>query len=119
SRSGESDFLTSDGKNRATGNHTRPTWVDLAGALGDRSGGVALFDHPENFRFPQPVRLHPNKPYFCFAPMVVDAFEIAPGRPYRSRYRFVVHDGPADHNTLERLWNDYSRPPQIRIATTP
>jgi hypothetical protein len=119
SRSGASDFLTSEGKNRATGNHTRPTWVDLSGALGDQPGGVALFDHPENFRFPQPVRLHPNKPYFCFAPMVVDAFEIAPGRPYLSRYRFVVHDGPPDRNTLERFGNDYSRPPQVRITEEP
>ena len=28
---GESDFLTSEGKGRADGNHTRPRWVDLSG----------------------------------------------------------------------------------------
>jgi hypothetical protein len=118
-RSGRSDFLTGEGKDRGTGNHTRPTWVDLSGRTGAGSGGVALLDHPRNFRFPQPVRLHPNKPYFCFAPMVLGPFEIAPGQPYVSRYRFVVHDGTLDARTLERFWHDYAEPPEVRVVTEP
>ena len=74
---------------------------------------------PSNFRFPQPVRLHPNKPYFCFAPMVPDSFEIAPGQPYVSRYRFVVHDGAPDAATLDRLQHDYSEPPTVRVVSAP
>jgi hypothetical protein len=118
-RSGNSDFLTSDGKSRATGNHTRPNWVDLGGRIGDAAGGVALLDHPGNFRFPQPVRLHPNKPYFCFAPMVLGTFAIEADEPYVSHYRFVVHDGPADAHTIERLWHDYAKPPAVRVVTDP
>jgi hypothetical protein len=118
-RSGQSDFLTSEGKDRATGNHTRPAWVDLAGRVGASPAGVALLDHPDNFRFPQPVRLHPNKPYFCFAPMVEGSFEIAPGRPYVSHYRFVVHDGLPDARELERLWHDYAEPPVARVVAEP
>jgi len=118
-RSGRSDFLTSEGKSRATGNQTSPDWVDLSGLISARPGGVALFDHPENFRFPQPVRLHPNKPYFCFAPMVPGSFEIAPGRPYVSRYRFVVHDGAPDVERLQRLWHDYAEPPATRVLAEP
>jgi hypothetical protein len=117
-RSGQSDFLTSEGKDRATGNHTRPTWVDLSGRIGDRPDpcGVTLLDHPGNFRFPQPIRIHPNKPYFCFAPMVIGTFEIAPGRPYVSRYRFAVHDGPPDVRAIARLWHDYAEPPRVRVV---
>jgi hypothetical protein len=120
-KSGQSDFLTGEEKDRATGNHTRPNWVDLSGRIGDagRSGGVVLFDHPENFRFPQPVRLHPNKPYFCFAPMVLGAFEIGPGRPYVSHYRFAVHDGPPDAKAIERLWHDQAEPPGVRVVPEP
>src|SRR4051812_42569810 len=116
-RSGRSDFLTDEGKDRGTGNHTRPRWVDLSGKIDAGSGGVALLDHPGNFRFPQPIRLHPNKPYFCFAPMVLGSFEIAPGRPYLSRYRIVVHDGPPDAGALGRFWNDYADPPAVRVVT--
>ena len=67
-----------------------------------------MLDHPANFRSPQPVRLHPNKPYFCFAPMVPGAFEIAPGRPYVSRYRLVLHDGRPDP-AAGRAQRDYAR----------
>jgi hypothetical protein len=118
-KSGQSDFLTSEGKNRATGNHTRPNWVDLSGLVGATPRGVTLLDHPSNFRFPQPVRLHPNKPYFCFAPMVLGQFEITPGTPYISRYRFVIHDDILDERALERLWHDYAEPPEVRVVGEP
>ena len=116
SRSGRSDFLTSEGKHRNDGNHTRPRWVDLSGEVDGRFGGVTVLDHPGNFRFPQPVRLHPNKPYFCFAPMVLGEFEITPGRPYVSRYRLIVHDGPPDPKVIDRLWDDYADPPRVRAV---
>jgi hypothetical protein len=119
-RSGHSDFLTSEGKNRLTGNHTRPKWIDLSGEVGPAHApcGVALLDHPGNFRFPQPVRIHPDKPYFVFAPMVEGPFEISPGQPYVSRYRFVVHDGLPDAAALARSWDDYAEPPRVRVVET-
>lgn len=115
-KSGQSDFLTSEGKGRADGNHTRPRWVDLSGFVNGRQGGVTVLDHPSNFKFPQPVRLHPNKPYFCFAPMVVEGFTIAPGKPYVSRYRLVLHDGPPDSAAIERAWHDYAEPPRVSVV---
>jgi hypothetical protein len=118
-RSGNSDFLTNEGENRATGNHTRPSWVDLAGLVGGQPAGVALLDHTGNFGFPQPVRLHPNKPYFCFAPMVLGSFEIVPGREYVSRYRFIVHDGVPDARELERYWHDYAESPGVTVVSEP
>lgn len=115
-KSARSDFLTGEGKHRPDGNHTRPRWVDLHGDVDGRPAGVAILDHPANFRAPQPVRLHPNMPYFCFAPMVLGAFEIAPGTPYVSRYRIVAHDGPPDPKLLDRLWADYADPPRVTVV---
>jgi hypothetical protein len=113
---GKGDFLTSEGGTRKDGNHTRPKWCDVHGEIAGRPTGIAALCHPGNFRFPQPVRLHPDKPYFCFAPMVLGAFRIEPGRPYVSRYRFYVHDGKLDPAVAEALWNDYARPAEVRIA---
>ncbi len=111
------DFLTSEGKTRTDGNHSRPNWVDMHGRYPDGShAGVAVFDHPDNFRFPQWVRLHPSKPYFVFTPQVEEGFEIKPGEPYVSRYRYVVHDGPPDAELLDRLWNDYAHPPKVNVT---
>ena len=115
-RSGRSNFLTSEGKHRADGNHTRPRWVDLSGEVDGQMAGVAILDHPSNFRFPQPVRLHPNMPYFCFAPVVLGEFKIDRADPYVSRYRIVAHDGPPDAKLLDRLWADYADPPRVRVV---
>lgn len=117
-RGGAADFLTSEGKRRGEGNHTRPRWVDLFGRLGGVFAGVAVLQHPANFRFPQPVRLHPNKPYFCFAPMVLGEFAIRPGERYMSRYRLVLHDGPPDAAALDLAWRDYAEPPVARVVLT-
>ncbi|MBV9081135.1 MAG: PmoA family protein, partial [Acidobacteriaceae bacterium] len=108
-----SEYLTSEGKTRENGNQTRPRWVDLAGVIDKKVSGVTVMDHPDNFRFPQPVRLHPVKPYFCFAPMTVDSFSIVPGTPFLSRYRFYVHMGKPDAAKIEMLWRDYAEPPRV------
>ena len=61
------------------------------------------------------MRLHPTEPFFCFAPSQLDEWEISPGKPYVSRYRFIVAEGPPDKAELERLWNDYAHPPIITL----
>ncbi len=115
-----SSFLTSDGLSRLEGNHSRPHWVSLSGPLDGAKAGVAVFSHPQNFRSPQWVRLHPTKPYFVFTPMVEEGFRIAPDdAPFIGRYRYVVHDGEPDAGFLRRIWTDYAEPPTTRIESQP
>ena len=71
--------------------------------------------HPSNFRFPQPMRIHPTEPFFNFAPSQAGDWEIKPGEEYVSRYRFVVMDGKPDAELLERLWRDYAHPPRVEV----
>jgi hypothetical protein len=108
-------FLTSEGKDRLSGEGTNGRWVHLGGPVGGHPVGIAALVHPENFRAPQPLRLHHNEPYFSVAPAKAGPFSIEPGKPFRSRYRFVVADGPADPRLLERLWADYARPPVVAV----
>ena len=98
------------------GNHTRPQWVDLFGPADGQLTGVTILDHPANFRYPQPVRLAPTMPYFCFTPATLGGFSIEPGTPYRSRFRFVVHVGKLAPAGIEPLWHDYAQPPEVRIT---
>ena len=110
------DYLTSEGKTWANGNQTRARWVEMHGKIDGEPAGITLMCHPNNFRAPQPVRLHPHKPYFCFAPMQLGDFEITPGRTFASRYRFYAHNGPVNATTSERLWKDYAEPARVRIV---
>jgi len=114
--SGKHDFLTSEGKTKKNGNHSRPRWVDLHGKVDGHACGVTVLAHPGNFRFPQPVRLNPSRPYFSFSPMVLGDFEIKPDEPYRSRYRYFVHDGRLDSERADRLWRDFAHPPVVRVV---
>jgi hypothetical protein len=113
---GNFDYLTDEGKTKADGNQTRPRWVDLFGPIAGQTTGTLIMDHNRNFRFPQPVRLHPTMPYFCFTPASIGSFTIQPGKPYVSRYRFYVHDGSLDANVANRLWHQYSDSPKVNIA---
>lgn len=110
------DYLTSEGKTWVDGNATRARWVTMHGELDGQQTGITVMCHPNNFRAPQHVRLHPSKPYFCFAPMIAGDFEIKPGEVYVSRYRFITRDGEVDAKLMERLWNDYANPPTATVA---
>ena len=100
-------FVTSEGNNRLEGNHTRPNWVAMSGLIGGEQTSIAVMCSPKNFRAPQSVRMHPSKPYFCFAPMVTDSFRIEPGAQYVSRYRYLVHSAAVDPKVVEKHWRQY------------
>ena len=88
---GDLQFLTSDGKDRWDGNHNTPqlgshSAVNLTARMCPCLCSAVLRTSAQ----PQHVRLHPNKPYFCFAPAVTGKFRIEPGRKYVSRYSYLV-----------------------------
>jgi hypothetical protein len=110
------NFLTSEGiTDRVKGHATRAKWCDMSGWREGKQAGIAILCHPENFRAPQHMRLHPSEPFFCYAPQQGGDMEIAPGKKYVSRYRFVVHDGPPNKEVIDRLWNDYAYPPVVKV----
>lgn len=112
---GTMQVITSEGiTNRDSANHTRPNWTAVYGQVKDSTSGIALFDHPTNFRFPQPVRVHPSMPYFVLTPMVEGAFEQVPGQTYEYTYRIVSFDGAPDPDQLDAMWQAYAATPEVR-----
>lgn len=113
---GNAHFLTSKGKDRSNGNETRARWTYIGGEVEGERAGLAVLSHPDNLRSPQPVRIHPEMPYFSIAPSQLGRWAIEPGRPYEARYRVVVFDGPPDAARLDRLWADYAYPPTVTVS---
>lgn len=110
-------FLTSDGEtNRVKGNETRMRWCHIGGKVDGGLTGIAILSHPENFRSPQPVRIHPKEPYLCFAPSEAGDWEIDPGQAYVARYRFIVKDGQPDKVEIDALWDSYAHPPKVEVT---
>lgn len=110
-------FLTSAGHDRSTGNETRARWSHMGGTVDGSTAGIAVLGHPDNFRAPQPVRIHPDTPYFVYAPMQLGEMSIEPGEPYTMRYRYITYDGEPDPELLDRLWNDYAYPPAVTVES--
>lgn len=101
--------LTREGKSRDESNHTRPGWIASWGVAGDKSAGVAIMDHPGNFRYPQPVRVHPRMPYLVFSPPVLGKFVLQPGKVFHARYRVVLFDGEPETEILENLFLEFGK----------
>jgi hypothetical protein len=89
-------FLTSEGKGRVDGHGTRAAWCVMSGKVDGSGVSVGFLGHPSNFRHPQPMRIHPDEPFFNWAVPQAGDFSIEPGTPYVARYRFLVADGALD-----------------------
>lgn len=101
------EMINDLGSKRVLGNHERAHWVALSAQPGGNPVSIAMLSHKENFRSPQPARLHPQMPYFCFAPCVAGEFQLTRDQPLRSRYRFVVTDERPDSAFLDRVWMNW------------
>ena len=45
--------------------------------------------------------------------MVMGAFEIEPGKPFVSQYRYATYDGQPNSELTNRLWQDFAEPPTV------
>lgn len=111
-------FLTSGGLDRE-GHGTRGRWAHLGGHTDGQLAGITTMDHPSNYRFPQTMRIHPERAYFNYAPMQLGEMTINPGTPYVARYRFVTYDGAPDPDKINRIWNDFAYPPGVTVSAPP
>jgi hypothetical protein len=102
--------LTSEGEtDRVKANETRGRWCRISGEVDGKTAGIAILGHPKNFRAPQPMRVHPTEPFFCYAPSQLGEWSIKPGETYVSHYRFVVFDGELSAKEIDRLWAEFAR----------
>ncbi len=93
---------------QASGQNAR--WCAYSGALaGGGSAGVAIFDHPDNPRHPNPFFVM-NQPfgYLSAAPTFREPLELREGETLRLRYAVVSFLGEAGRETLDhhfQLWS--------------
>ncbi len=102
-------ILTSEGEtDRIKANETRGRWCWNGGLVGDKLAGVTILCAPENFRAPQPMRVNPDQPFFCYAPQQLGEMEIAPGKPYTARYRIIAADGQPTREQADTWWKEWA-----------
>jgi hypothetical protein len=109
---GHMKILTGNGtSDREAANHEQAGWVAAYGLVEGKTIGVVIMDHPSNFRYPQPVRIHPVMPYFVFSPVVSGPFSIEPSKPYKARYRLITFDGAPQAEQIAEWYSDFTKVP--------
>ena len=107
------DVLTSEGKNRIDGDGTAARWIDVSGPVGSHWGGLAMFDHPSNQKYPTPVTIRADIPYFGYAFTKNTPHTVIMDDPLNLVYRILVHDGHPDMELNERIAQDFANPPTV------
>jgi hypothetical protein len=107
----ESRLLFSDGSTSTRPLGYRALWCDLAGKLDggrDLTGGIALFDHPDNLRHPSPWygSTGPNH-YFNAAFLFHEPMSVSCGEALTFHYRALIHDGMWDVERLQAAYAAY------------
>jgi hypothetical protein len=111
--------LTADGRTRRTASRSRARWVAMVGLVDGANAGIAILEHPDNLRHPQPLFVDPARPFVSYAPMQLGPIALAPLQELPLRYRVVTFDGFPDRAWLERLWQAYAQPPRAALVLAP
>ena len=105
-----SDYLTSEGKDRSNGHTTRGNWCAMFGPTDAGEATLAILCHPDNRDAPQRMRVWPDgKVFFNYVPIQETGWELKPKEPSTMRYRVVVTDGKPHSDHLDTLWKQYAQ----------
>ena len=110
------NIVTDSGATLSNADGRRAAYVSASGLIDGAMAGVTVFGFPANDHYPQPIRVHPQMPYWGFAPAATGPFTINPGQVYTAQYRYFVADGSPDTKQVQEINNDLLHPPQVSIC---
>jgi hypothetical protein len=110
------NILTSEGMKDSSANHTPARWVTAFGNINGIMSSATVFNHSSDIRYPQKIRVHPNMPYWVYAPVVDGELLIAPGGKYEAAYRYFISSTLPDNLSLERIHEIYIHPPETIVT---
>lgn len=109
-----SNYLTSEGKDRNNGHETRARWCAVYGPTEVGDATVVFMGHPENHDAPLRQRIWPESSnngaiFFNYVPIQEFPWSLEPGNPSEMKFRILVSDGRPDTKQIESAWEAYSK----------
>lgn len=109
---GQFRLLNSNGQTGDATQHQPAKWVDISGRADggwDLAGGLAIFEHPENLRAPNPWKTFAQDGFAFINPSLVmeKPIQIETGGGFTLNYRVLVHDGVMEREAIEDLYAEY------------
>ncbi len=95
----------------------RRCWLDYSGVFagGNRSSGLAIFEHIANLYYPNALLQYPELNYVMPAFPGEREVPLSKDQPLVLKHRLWIHAGMADEQMLAANWAAYAHPPQVRL----
>ncbi len=103
----------------------RASWCDYSGEVEGKNVGLAIFDHPANFRYPtywhvRNYGLMTANPfalsYYYNDPGRDGSYVLSSGKNLLFRYRLFVHSGDAKEGKVSEAYHNYINPAEVLIV---
>lgn len=100
-------------------------WCDYSGDVQGRHMGIAIFDHPDSFRYPtywhvRSYGLMTANPFglsfFKNDPNIRGDYTLGSGEALSFRYRLYIHPGDATDGKVGEKYHDFVNPPEVEIG---
>jgi len=121
---GKGHIVNSEGVTDKDAWGKRANWCDYYGPVDGQTVGIAIFDHPANFRHPtywhvRDYGLFAANPFgvrdFVGKDAPSGAHTLAKGESLTFRYRIYIHEGDAQAAGIAGLYEQYAHPPAVRV----
>jgi hypothetical protein len=117
-------LIDSEGRKDLQAHGQKSRWMNFGGrAAGGKDFSIAIFDHPDNLRYPSPgfVIMDPKVPFGYFSPALLfnKPYNLHAGKSFSLKYRVLIYPGRADKNLLEAEWKSFSRTTNTQMRTKP
>ena len=116
------DVQTSTGKTRKDADGSLERWSIVSGDLGGTRGGILFLSFPENYNFPEPIRVWPENEnkgrgdlMFNISPIKNKEWILRASHPYTIKYRLLVFDGQLSPEEAESTWQSFAYPPAVSV----
>jgi hypothetical protein len=116
-------ILTSEGNERAEADGKAARWCIVYGDTPKGKAGILFMGHPENYNFPEPLRVWPvnanggrGDVFVNFSPTRNIDWSLESGKSYKLKYRMLVFNGELEANTAEQYWNDFAYPAKVDVS---
>jgi hypothetical protein len=116
-----SKVLTSEGNTRLNADSTRARWIKITGNAAEGQAGILVLCAPDNYDFPQPLRVWPENSergeiMMNYSPTKMKPWKLLPGNEYTQRYRIMVYENDITAEEAENAWQSFAHPPVVKIT---
>ncbi len=118
-----SKVFTSEGLDRKEADGQPARWCVVVGDTPQGKAGILFMGHPDNFNFPEPLRVWPvdannnrGDVFINFSPTRNKDWQLEKGKNYMLKYRMLIFEGDLSATEAENIWNDFAHPVQVTFS---